>query len=155
MKQSPSWDAKRPTAIRVLPNIFCNPQFHYRTHSRPLSIAILSHISSAHASSSSNVLKFHLILFSHLRLGLPSCLFPWGLPPRTQYAPLKSPIRATCPAHIIFLTSSHEQYLVISTDHQAPRYLVFLLSHVTSPLLDSHLSLNILFWKILSPGICL
>ena len=35
-----------------------------------------------------------LILSTHLRLGLPSELFPSGLPSKTLYTPLSSPIRA-------------------------------------------------------------
>ena len=44
-----------------------------------------------------------LILSSHLRLGLPSGLFPSGFPNRTLCTPLPSPIRATCPTHLIIL----------------------------------------------------
>jgi len=47
--------------------------------------------------------EFVLILSSRLNLGLPGGLFPSGFPTKTLYAPLLSPIRATCPVHLILL----------------------------------------------------
>jgi hypothetical protein len=48
-------------------------------------------------------LRSILILSTYLRLGLPSGLFPSGLPINILYAFLFSPIRATFPAHLILV----------------------------------------------------
>jgi hypothetical protein len=43
------------------------------------------------------------MLSIHLRLSLPSDLFPFGFPTNNIYTFLLSPIRATCPAQLILL----------------------------------------------------
>jgi len=47
-------------------------------------------------------LRSILILSSHLRLRLPSCLFSWGFPTKILFAFLISPKRPTYPDHIKF-----------------------------------------------------
>ena len=71
------------------------------TSVRHLSLYWASPIQSTYSHPTS--LRSILILSTHLRLGLPSGLFPPGFPTKILYAPLSSPIRATCPAHLILL----------------------------------------------------
>ena len=66
-----------------------------------LSLSWASPIHSIHTHPTS--WRSILILSTHLRLDLPSGLLPSGFPTKTIYTPLSSPIRATCPAHLILL----------------------------------------------------
>ena len=102
MVQSPSWESNWFAASQEIPRISRNPKVHYRTHKRPpLSLSWASQFQSIYPHPTS--WRSVLILSTHLRLGLPSGLLPSGFPTKTLYTPLSSPIRATCPAHLILL----------------------------------------------------
>ena len=84
------------------------PEFHgiqkfitALTSVRHLSLSWVSPIQSIYPHPTS--CRSILILSTHLRLGLPSGLFPSSFPTKTLYNPLSSSIRATCPAYLILL----------------------------------------------------
>ena len=113
------------------------------TSVRHLSLSRANPIQSIYPHSTS--WRFILILSTHLRLGLPSGLFPSGFPIKTLYTPLSSPIRATCPTHLILLdfitrTILGEEYKSFSSS-----LCILLHSPVTSSLLGPNILLNTMF----------
>ena len=104
MVQSPFWAADWLAASQEIPRISRNPKVHYCTHKRPPPVLILGQSNPVqsiypHPTSWRSI----LILSTHLRLGLPSGLFPSGFPTKNLYTLISSPIHATCPAHLILL----------------------------------------------------
>ena len=92
MVQSPSWEANWFAASQEIRRISRNCH---------LSLSWASPIQSIYSHPTS--WRFILILSTHLRIGLPSGIFPSAFPTKTLYTTLSSPIRATCPAHLILL----------------------------------------------------
>jgi hypothetical protein len=74
-----------------------------------------------------------LILSYHLLLGLPNGLFPSGFPTNTLCTPLSSPVRTTCPVHLIRLDFTTRTILVKEYRSFSSSLCSFLHSPVSCP----------------------
>ena len=117
---------EKPTGLQLI-NKF--PAFHGTrrfitalTSVRHLSLSWASPIQSTYPHPTS--WRSILILSTHLRLALPSGLLPSGFPTKTLYTLLSSPLRATCPAHLILLDFITCTILGEEYSHLAPRYAI-------------------------------
>ena len=142
--RSPSWEANWFAASQEIPRISRIPKVHYRNNKRPPPVSILGQPNPVHIPTSHSWRSI-LILSTHLRLGLPSGFFPSGFPTKTLYTTLSSPIRVTCPAHLILLdfitrTILGEEYKSFSSS-----LCNLLHSPVTSSLLGPDILLNTMF----------
>jgi hypothetical protein len=106
MKQIPSWEANQLAASHKIPCILWNPKVHYHIHKCLPTLSIMSQLNPVHTPTF-HFLKIHLILSSHVCLGLPSHLFPSGFPTKTLNTPLPSHICATSPAYLILDFITH------------------------------------------------
>jgi len=79
MEQSPLVEANRFSAIQEIPQFLWNPKLHYSIHKCQPPVPMQSQIDPVHNPYPTSW-RTILILSSHLRLDLPSVLFPWGFP---------------------------------------------------------------------------
>ena len=117
------------------------------TSVRQLSLSWASPIQSIYPHPTS--WRSILILSTHLRLGLPSGLLPSGFPTKTLYTPLSSPIRVTCPAHLILLDFITR--IILGEEYKSfSSSLCNLLHYPVTSYLGPNIFLNILFSNTLS-----
>jgi hypothetical protein len=144
MEQGPSSVANRFSASKEIPLTLWNPKVHNHVDKCLTPVPTLIHINPVHALQHTSY-RYILILFSHLRLGLPSGFFPSGFRTKTLYVPFLSPTRATCPSliiHVVLITRIilGEEYTLLSSSR-----CNFLHSLVTSSFLGPNNLLCTLF----------
>ena len=152
MVQSPTWEANWFAGSQKIPRISRNLKVHYYTHKPPSPVPILGQPNPVHIPT------------SHLLEIVPNIIHPstprspqWSpslrFPHQDPIHPLSSPIRATCPAHLILLdfitrTILREEYKSFSS------LCNLLHSPVTSSLLGPNKGIlywtNICFWSYLA-----
>ena len=142
MEQRPSSEAIRFSASQEIPRILYNPKFHYRIHKCPPPVPILCQPDAVHISTS-HFLKIHLNIILPSTPGFPQWPLSLRFPYQNLYKPLPSPIRATCPGHLIlldFITCKIlGEYRTLSSSLRS-----FLHSPVTSSLLGPNIVFNTL-----------
>ena len=106
MVQSPSWEANWFAASEEIPRISRNPKVHYRTHKRPPTLSILGQLKPVHIPKS-HLLEIHPNIIHPSTPRSPQWSPFLRFPHQDSIHPLSSPIRATCPAHLILLDFYH------------------------------------------------
>ena len=102
MVQSPSWEANWFAASQEIPHISLNPKVHYRNHKRPPPVPILGQANPVHIPTS-HLLEIHRNVIHPSTSRSPQWSLSLRFPHQDPIHPLSSPIRATCPAHLILL----------------------------------------------------
>jgi hypothetical protein len=126
--------AASSAATQKLPNILWNPKVHYRVHRSPPPVTILSQTNPIHTTPT--YLRSILLLFSHLRLGLPSDIFLSG---SSTKDPICIPF--TCMLHALPFSCSlitFQLYMSKSRCYESSHYAVFLQPLVTSSILGTN-----------------
>ena len=91
--------------VKKFPAFLWNPKVHHRTHKRPPPVPILGQPNPVHISTS-HLLEIHPNIIHPSMPRSPQWSLSLRFPHQDPIRPLSSPIRATCPAHLILLDRS-------------------------------------------------
>ena len=86
--------------VNKFPAFLWNPKIHYRTQKRPPTVPILGQLNPVHIPTS-HLLEIHPIIIYSSMPRSPQWSLSLRFPHQDPIRPLSSPIRATCPAHLI------------------------------------------------------
>ena len=100
MVQSPSWAADWLAASQEILRISGNPKVHCRIHKRPPPVSILGQPNPVHIPTS-HLLQINLNIIHPSTPRSPQWSPSLRFPHQDPIHPLSSPMRATCPAHLI------------------------------------------------------
>ena len=144
MVQIPSREANWFAASQEIPHISRNPKVHYWTHKRPPPAFILGQPNPVHIPTS-HLLEIYPIIIYPSTPRSPQWSLSFRFPHQDPIHPLSSPIRATCPAHLILLdfitcTILGEEYKSFSSS-----LCSLLHSPVTSSPIGPNILLNTMF----------
>ena len=119
MVQSPSLEANRFAASQEIPHISRNPNVHYRTDKRPPPVPILGQPNPVHIPTS-QLLEIHPNTIYPSTPRSPQWSLSLRLPHQDPIHPLSSPIRSTCPAHLIIYTkcTEYHNHLILSLKYK-------------------------------------
>ena len=88
--------------VKKFPAFLWNQKVHYRTHRRPPPVPILGQPNPVHIPTS-HLLEIHPYIIHPSTPRSPQWSLSLRFPHQDTIHPLSSPIRATCPAHLILL----------------------------------------------------
>ena len=148
MVQSPSWEANWFAASQEIPRISRNPKVYYRTHKRPPPVPILGQPNPVHIPTS-HLLEIHPNIHPSTPRS-PQWSLSLRFPHQDPIHPLSSPIRVTCPAHLILLNFITRTILGEQFKSFSSSLCNLLHSPVTSSFLDPNILLNTMFSNTLS-----